>query len=186
MRKYVARVRREGRWWIVEVPEIGEVTQARRIRDVTSAARELIAVTLDLPLESVDVAVDIEPIEGVDVAAGLAHVRTMHESAMTFERQARAEVAGLAQALSAADVPLRDVGAILGISHQRAHQLILRTRPLHQASTTTSRQTLAGPASGVNLIIFPHEHERGPILPSAKARTPRHSKADEEHPSTPK
>ena len=58
MTTYTVSVPREGRWWIVRVPEIDQVTQARRLSEVTKAARELIAVTLGVPMSTVGVRVE--------------------------------------------------------------------------------------------------------------------------------
>ena len=60
MATYAVSVTREGRWWMVRVPEIDQVTQARRLSEVTRAARELIAVTLDVPMSTVGVRVRVE------------------------------------------------------------------------------------------------------------------------------
>jgi len=54
---YTATAVREGRWWNIQVPEVGGHTQARRLADIETMARELIAVTLDVPLSAVAVAV---------------------------------------------------------------------------------------------------------------------------------
>lgn len=39
---------REGRWWAIEIPALGGITQAVRLADVESEARNYIAVTLDV------------------------------------------------------------------------------------------------------------------------------------------
>ncbi len=52
---YRAEVRREGKLWLVEVPAIDGLTQARRLSEAQLMARELIAVTLGVPLSEVDV-----------------------------------------------------------------------------------------------------------------------------------
>lgn len=44
--------------------------------------------------------------------------------AESYERKAADELKELAQALVSADIPLRDIGEILGISHQRVHQIV--------------------------------------------------------------
>jgi ribosomal protein L12E/L44/L45/RPP1/RPP2 len=121
---YTATVTREGRWWLVAVPEIDGVTQARRLADAETAARELIAVTLGVDVADVTVDVHVQSVDGVDVARQLATIRTEREAASQLERHASAKAQELARDLAAKDVPLRDIGAILGVSHQRAHQLV--------------------------------------------------------------
>ncbi|MBF0686967.1 MAG: HicB family toxin-antitoxin system [Cellulomonas sp.] len=120
---YTATAARDGRWWTVTVPDIG-VTQARRLTEVETMARELVAVTLDVPLDEVGVHVVVARVGDVDVAARLAAIRDERAQAQRLEAAARAHAAALARDLVAQDVPLRDVGAVLGVSHQRAHQLV--------------------------------------------------------------
>lgn len=121
---YTATVTREGRWWLVAVPEVDGVTQARRLADVESAARDLIAVTLDVDVADVTVDVSVQSVDGVEVARSLATIRTERQAATELERHASTKAQELARDLAAKDVPLRDIGAILGVSHQRAHQLV--------------------------------------------------------------
>ncbi|MBO9555592.1 hypothetical protein [Cellulomonas sp.] len=120
---YTATAAREGRWWTITVPDVG-VTQARRLDDVEGMARELVAVTLDVPISAVTVTVEVAKVGDVDVADRLATLRRERAEAERLEAAAREHTAALARDLVAHDVPLRDVGAILGVSHQRAHQLV--------------------------------------------------------------
>jgi hypothetical protein len=52
---YEVKVTREGKWWMVAIPAIDGLTQARRLSEAELMAKEYIAVTLDVPVESVDV-----------------------------------------------------------------------------------------------------------------------------------
>jgi hypothetical protein len=123
--EYTASVRREGKWWMVEVPAISRTTQARRLSEAELMARELIAVTLDVPIDEVSVVVTIEAIGGLDdLADRIAGIASRREQAASLDRQATREAAELAKALADLDIPLRDVGTVLGVSHQRAHQLV--------------------------------------------------------------
>lgn len=54
-RTYAAVVTRDGDWWMVRVPEIDGLTQVADLDGVEQAARELVAVTLDVPADSFDV-----------------------------------------------------------------------------------------------------------------------------------
>ena len=51
MHEYDVRVTRDGRWW--KVPEIDQITRARRISEIEEMARSLIAITTDTPLADV-------------------------------------------------------------------------------------------------------------------------------------
>jgi len=59
---YTATVGREGKWWMVHVPELNGLTQARRRSEAELMACEWIAVTLSVPID--DVAVDVSPVPG--------------------------------------------------------------------------------------------------------------------------
>jgi predicted RNase H-like HicB family nuclease len=53
---YLVEAERDGKWWMIRVDELGILTQARRSIDVERNAREAIAVTLDVPANSFEVA----------------------------------------------------------------------------------------------------------------------------------
>lgn len=125
MTRYTAIVTREGKWWMVRVPEIDGVTQARRLGEAELMAKELIAVSDGTPLDEVDVNLSLDSFAGLtDISERLATIESNREQAAELERRATLEAAALAKALSARNIPVRDVGAILGVSHQRAHQLV--------------------------------------------------------------
>jgi hypothetical protein len=48
-----------GEWLEIHVPEIDGLTQARKADEIEQAAKELIAVTLGVPIDDVSVAVTI-------------------------------------------------------------------------------------------------------------------------------
>lgn len=57
MRQYDIEVTRDGRWWMVHVPEIDQLTQAHHRGEVEEMARDLIAVSTDTPIAEVGVRV---------------------------------------------------------------------------------------------------------------------------------
>jgi hypothetical protein len=125
MSRYSAIVTREGKWWMVTVPEIDRVTQARRLSETELMARELIAVTLDIPLDGVLVDVSLASVDGLtNISERVSEIESHREKALELERRATQDAATLAKELSDRKIPMRDVGAILGVSHQRAHQLL--------------------------------------------------------------
>ena len=50
---YRVTVEREPGWWIISVPELDLVTQARRIRDIQHMATDLVAAWLDADVADV-------------------------------------------------------------------------------------------------------------------------------------
>jgi len=120
--RYQVEVTRDGRWWMISVPQINGLTQARRLAEVEQMARELIAVTLDVRLS--EVAVDVtRNIDGIDVESTIETINEEKEKAARLEEDAAAKTKTLVKELVAHNVPLRDIGAILGLSFQRVHQL---------------------------------------------------------------
>ena len=125
MTRYTARVTREGKWWMVRVPGVDGITQARRLSEARLMAKEFVAVTQGVPLDDVEVDLVLDSVAGLDdISARLATIESNREQAAALERSATLEAAALAKDLNARDIPVRDVGAILGVSHQRAHQLV--------------------------------------------------------------
>lgn len=125
MSTYKAIVTRDGKWWMISIPELNELTQARRLGEVEKMARELIAITLDVPISTIEVDVDVIAAGHVTNVSGKAkQIRQEREQAAQMERSARQHAEQFARELAAEDVPVRDIGAVLGVSYQRAHQLI--------------------------------------------------------------
>lgn len=52
---YTVDVTRDGKWWMVAVPELHALTQARRIEDVATAATELIALEAGVAIVDVEI-----------------------------------------------------------------------------------------------------------------------------------
>lgn len=121
--RYEAEVTREGRWWMVAVPQIDGLTQSRRLGDVELMARELIAVTKGVDVGEIEVNVHLRSVGSIDIDARLESIGRARAEASRLEHEASRDAAALARDLVGQEIPLRDVGAILGVSHQRAHQL---------------------------------------------------------------
>jgi predicted RNA binding protein YcfA (HicA-like mRNA interferase family) len=120
---YHAQVTRDGRWWMVHIPELDELTQARRLSEVPRMAQEVIALQTDVPVESVEVEIEVA-LDDLRVTELARRVLDHRRQAAAMERQAIEEARELALALAEREVPVRDIGEILGVSYQRAHQLV--------------------------------------------------------------
>jgi hypothetical protein len=120
---YDVEVTREGRWWMVSVPEIDGLAQARRLADVQRMARELIAVTLDIRMSDVEVTVEFGDIDGVSVAPCIETITREKAEAARLEEDVAIKTRELVLALVARNIPVRDIGSMLGVSFQRVHQL---------------------------------------------------------------
>jgi predicted RNase H-like HicB family nuclease len=123
-RTYRVEAVRSGDWWAITVPELaGVFSQAKRLDQVEARAREAIALMLDVDEDTVgSIAVHVNPPETVAglleaLKASVAAAEDATEEAARIRRRA-------AQALRDEGLPLRDVGRLIGVSHQRVHQLL--------------------------------------------------------------
>lgn len=124
MKLYQVEVTRDGRWWMVNVPEIHQVTQARRVGEIEDMARSLIAISTEQPAESIAINVASITVPDVgDVAADALHVRGIREDAEAAARRAADYTAAFARKLTAVGVPVRDIAELLHVSPQRISQL---------------------------------------------------------------
>lgn len=135
MRTYKVNVTRDDRWWMITVPEllghvgasgavnVGDTTQARRLADVPSQARDFICTVTDAAPSEVGVDITIE-VDGIDVSARAGKAAGDRRLAEEYAATATAEARALARDLAARGVTVRDVGEVLGVSFQRAQQLI--------------------------------------------------------------
>lgn len=135
MTTYEVNVTREDRWWIITVPSlagyvtasgainVGGTTQARRFADISREAVDFIATVTDSPISAIELNVSVE-VDGVNVSRRAAKVREDRAAAERLADQARSEARALARELAADGVAVRDVGEVLGVSFQRAQQLI--------------------------------------------------------------
>ncbi len=118
---YRATVERDGRFWLVRVPGVG-VTQARHLREVDAMARDLVAVVTDVEPDVVELMWHVVLPEAVQ--AHLERASRLRNDAAAAQFQAAVEVRAAARALADTGLTLRDIGQALGVSYQRAHQLV--------------------------------------------------------------
>lgn len=135
MHAYRVNVTRDGRWWMITVPELhgykgadgvinlSEATQARRLSEVPGQARDFICTVTDKAPSEVGLDIAIK-VDGIDITARANKLRRDRELADRYAAAAQQEARELARDLAARGVTVRDVGEVLGMSHQRAQQLI--------------------------------------------------------------
>jgi hypothetical protein len=121
--KVTATARRSGDWWAIEVPEVrGVFTQARRLDQVPAMVRDAVTLMTDVP--EADIEVDVVPVLDEQVAHQLQEARAARAKSQELSEQAAAGIRAAARALAEANLPVRDIGTVLGVSHQRAAQLL--------------------------------------------------------------
>lgn len=118
-----ARCTRTGRWWAVEVLEVdGAYTQARRLGQVPEMAADVVSLLTGAAASGIEVTV--EPVIDESITSRIAAAAHHREQAEEQQAQAAAAIRTAARALRDQGLPLRDVGHVLGVSYQRAHQLV--------------------------------------------------------------
>jgi len=122
-KKYTVRCTRVGDWWAITVPDVPRLhTQARRLDQVEVMARDAIALLLNVPEDSFDLV--LEPELPRPLQLEVKRVRRMREKAESMQRQAtKVSAVAVSDLASKANLTVRDIGRLLGISHQRADQL---------------------------------------------------------------
>lgn len=122
MSVYTVNVRRGDTFWLVEVLEVDRTTQARSLREVEPMARDLVVVMTDVDPASVqlEVVVDVPEV----AAAHWQQSAELHAQAAELRAQASAEAGVAARELRSLGLTVRDIGAVLEVSYQRADQLL--------------------------------------------------------------
>ncbi|ARC55961.1 hypothetical protein AS850_02595 [Frondihabitans sp. 762G35] len=120
---YQVTVRRDGKFWFIEIPEIDGATQARRIDEIDEMARDYIASSLDIDPKSFELSVKFELPEAAALHAEAAE--RLRDAAAAAQALAADESRAAAWTLKGLGLTFREVGTLLGVSHQRAQQLVV-------------------------------------------------------------
>ncbi|MCP3820095.1 type II toxin-antitoxin system HicB family antitoxin [Streptomyces sp. A3M-1-3] len=122
MSAYRVIARRTGDWWALEVPDLpGVFSQAKRLEQADEAARESIAVMLDVEPDAVSVSV--EPVLTEEERAVLREAAEVRKARAEVEERERRVMQHAASTLTR-NLSQRDAGRILGLSFQRVSQLL--------------------------------------------------------------
>lgn len=123
MREFTSTARKDGRWWVVQCDQHpGAISQVARLDQAQEHQREAIAFVVDQPVETIAVTVRavLDPAITVELEKA-DRLRGEAESTAELSAQLRRQAA---LAMKAAGLTVRDIGTVLHVSHQRAHQLL--------------------------------------------------------------
>lgn len=121
--KITAKVRRDGKWWLVHVPEVDRWTQARSLADVAPMATDLAALMLKVDEQDIEIAdIIIELPE--HVRQRMADAERLRKQAAEANRAAAEASREAARELKDDGLTVRDIGKAMDVSYQRAHQLV--------------------------------------------------------------
>lgn len=144
---YHARVERGEQLWLVTVPEIGRTTQARSLREVEPMARDLIAVMEQVVPDSFHLVTDV-----VFPSSAKAHwerAADLRAAAAATQAEAAAEARAAARELAAMGLTVRDIGVVLGVSFQRAQQMLAESAAPGGSSAPRTGESTVAAARGV-------------------------------------
>jgi hypothetical protein len=119
---YTAEIVREGRSWLVAyVPEVGHATQGRSFKDLDYMVRDLVRMCTGEDPATMDVV--MQP-QDPKLCKELEAARVARREAAESAARAAEHGHRVAKSLAAAGFTVRDIGALLGVTFQRAHQLV--------------------------------------------------------------
>ncbi|MEY2849041.1 MAG: hypothetical protein RI885_1708 [Actinomycetota bacterium] len=119
---YAVHARLDGRLWFLEIPALEGATQARTVGEIEGMAVDYIAAVTDAAVA--DVRVTVEFVLPPTVQLHLSRARELRSAEAQARTAAATESRMAARELRDAGLTLRDVGTVLGVSHQRAQQLV--------------------------------------------------------------
>ncbi|MDR0783331.1 MAG: hypothetical protein LBE83_06190 [Propionibacteriaceae bacterium] len=123
MTTYQVTATRRGRVWDLRCPELPTMwSEATRLDQVEDTVREAIAFVAAIPEDSF--AIEVCPVLPEAYSLEEARAKRAREAASLANTQAAQHSRAAAHALADAGLAVRDIGRIMGVSHQRAHQLI--------------------------------------------------------------
>lgn len=120
--RYTATAERDGSVWLIHVPAVERDTQARSLREAPAMAVDLVAVMHGVDPETVEIDLDVWLPDSV--RGHLAQAERLRQDAAEANRRAAAESRQAARELRESGLTVRDIGKALGVSYQRAHQLV--------------------------------------------------------------
>ncbi|WP_077490868.1 hypothetical protein [Sinomonas mesophila] len=117
-----AKAYKEGKWWMVSIPELGALGQARGIASVPAVAADLGAIVLNVPVDAVNVNITYALPETAEEAG------KDWEEAKAQLRAAEANVSdklrNYVSILKENGYSLKDTAAITGYTFQRISQIL--------------------------------------------------------------
>ncbi|HKA98010.1 MAG TPA: hypothetical protein VKD66_17215 [Streptosporangiaceae bacterium] len=126
-RSFEATAHRSDGWWALEVTGDGlphpVYTQARRLDQAEDMVRDLLALHFGIGENDVG-QVEIVPVLDAALAEEVSQTRRAREQAERLRADATTQTRRVAQRLKAQGLAQRDIGVLLGISHQAVSQLL--------------------------------------------------------------
>jgi hypothetical protein len=122
VRTFHAEVTRDGKFWHIHIPELGRSTQARRYKDVSAMATDLIEIMSGLASKDYTLSTTVRLPGGV--REHLARAEALRDEAGRKQSEAARESRAAVRELIELGLSQREAGEVLGLSFQRVNQLV--------------------------------------------------------------
>jgi hypothetical protein len=125
-REFKIEITRDGRWWMVHIPEIDGLTQARRLAEAETMARQYIALDQNIPYHAINIetaSIRMEQPEFRELLDAARSIRNRRAHAQKLEQEALDDARQFAHWLTTYGIPVRDIAELLDVSPQRVSQL---------------------------------------------------------------
>lgn len=122
VRTLEANAYKEGKWWMVSIPEIDGLTQCKTIDQIPAQAADLAAISLDVPADQVAINVSYRLPEDAKAAAESWHLAQRQLTAAKTDAEQR--FTDYARTLKKQGYTLKDIGGITGYTFQRIAQIL--------------------------------------------------------------
>ncbi|MDR1187720.1 MAG: hypothetical protein LBK95_09745 [Bifidobacteriaceae bacterium] len=110
------------RGWTLVGVEHGAVSEVARLDQAATEMREPLAYLAGLPEDGFDI--EVEPQIPESFRFEQAEAERLREEAKSATSAAAEHSRKAARVLAEAGLSMRDIGQVMGVSHQRAHQLV--------------------------------------------------------------
>lgn len=123
--KVTAHVKRVGKVWAIDVPNVRGTTihtQARVLGEASEMVADAVSLVAGIPTSKIQIDLDIAL--SPRVRSHIANVARFRARADEAQSKAGQEARAAARELKESGLPLRDIGEVLGVSYQRVHQLV--------------------------------------------------------------
>lgn len=131
MNEFRVTAQRSDGWWALEVEGPGlrrpAHTQVRRLDQVEETVRDLLALRFDTEVDgrlATTWQITVVPVLGEELAAEVTRTRELRREADRLRDDAVSHSREAARRLHEQGLPHRDIGALLGVSHQAVSKLL--------------------------------------------------------------
>ena len=121
MTSYTIEATRSGRWWILEEPTLGCVSQVHHLSEATEEMVE--AIAYQTGIDESEIAIEVKVIVPDDISERMDAIETLREESRRANAEAAKESRSLVASMRQEGFTLDDIGRMLGLTKGRVSQL---------------------------------------------------------------